>query len=80
MSRSPLDEIWRFWIDVGGTFTDCLARSPTGELSWTKVLSSGRVQAVVESAEADRATVSGLEGCSGNVNATPWQMRFTTGP
>jgi len=32
---------WEFWIDVGGTFTDCLARSPQGELHTTKVLSSG---------------------------------------
>jgi 5-oxoprolinase (ATP-hydrolysing) len=32
---------WQFWIDVGGTFTDCLARRPQGELLTTKVLSSG---------------------------------------
>ena len=23
---------WEFWIDVGGTFTDCLAHSPDGRL------------------------------------------------
>jgi 5-oxoprolinase (ATP-hydrolysing) len=32
--------IWQFWIDRGGTFTDCLGRSPTGELKFVKVLSS----------------------------------------
>ncbi len=32
---------WEFWIDVGGTFTDCIARSPSGELLPVKVLSSG---------------------------------------
>ena len=32
---------WQFWIDVGGTFTDCLARSPDGSQRWIKVLSSG---------------------------------------
>jgi 5-oxoprolinase (ATP-hydrolysing) len=32
---------WEFWIDVGGTFTDCIARSPQGELVQCKVLSSG---------------------------------------
>jgi 5-oxoprolinase (ATP-hydrolysing) len=32
---------WEFWIDVGGTFTDCIARGPTGELVQCKVLSSG---------------------------------------
>lgn len=32
---------WQFWIDAGGTFTDWLARSPQGQLSHGKVLSSG---------------------------------------
>ena len=32
---------WQFWIDVGGTFTDCLARDPSGRTYKTKVLSSG---------------------------------------
>ncbi|MFQ5731783.1 MAG: hydantoinase B/oxoprolinase family protein [Planctomycetaceae bacterium] len=32
---------WEFWIDVGGTFTDCIARSPQGRLVTRKVLSSG---------------------------------------
>ena len=33
---------WRFWIDVGGTFTDCLARAPSGEITTHKLLSTGR--------------------------------------
>jgi 5-oxoprolinase (ATP-hydrolysing) len=32
---------WEFWIDVGGTFTDCIARSPADQLVECKVLSSG---------------------------------------
>ncbi|HJS06589.1 MAG TPA: hydantoinase/oxoprolinase family protein, partial [Pirellulales bacterium] len=32
---------WHFWIDVGGTFTDCIARRPDGSLVRHKVLSSG---------------------------------------
>src|SRR6266850_1743167 len=32
---------WQFWLDVGGTFTDCLARAPDGRLLKRKVLSSG---------------------------------------
>ncbi|HUY32274.1 MAG TPA: hydantoinase B/oxoprolinase family protein [Pirellulales bacterium] len=32
---------WEFWIDVGGTFTDCLARRPDGSLARLKLLSSG---------------------------------------
>lgn len=31
---------WEFWLDVGGTFTDCLARRPDGTLVRHKVLSS----------------------------------------
>lgn len=32
---------WEFWIDVGGTFTDCLARSDAGTRCQFKLLSSG---------------------------------------
>jgi 5-oxoprolinase (ATP-hydrolysing) len=32
--------MWQFWLDVGGTFTDCLARTPDGPLLRRKVLSS----------------------------------------
>ena len=35
---------WQFWIDVGGTFTDCIGYAPDGQLRQQKVLSSGRVQ------------------------------------
>jgi 5-oxoprolinase (ATP-hydrolysing) len=33
---------WRFWIDRGGTFTDCVAISPGGALHSRKLLSSER--------------------------------------
>jgi 5-oxoprolinase (ATP-hydrolysing) len=32
---------WEFWIDVGGTFTDCFAKRPDGVLVRHKLLSSG---------------------------------------
>ena len=32
---------WQYWIDVGGTFTDCFARRPDGTLVRHKLLSSG---------------------------------------
>jgi 5-oxoprolinase (ATP-hydrolysing) len=32
---------WHFWIDVGGTFTDCIACKPDGLLVRHKLLSSG---------------------------------------
>ena len=35
--------MWQFWIDRGGTFTDCLGRDPaSGEVRAVKVLSSDR--------------------------------------
>jgi 5-oxoprolinase (ATP-hydrolysing) len=43
MSADP----WEFAIDVGGTFTDCLARSPNGATLQHKVLSSGVVKGVI---------------------------------
>lgn len=36
--------MWQFWIDVGGTFTDCVAVRPDGEFRANKVLSSGRLK------------------------------------
>ncbi|MGH7201063.1 MAG: hydantoinase/oxoprolinase N-terminal domain-containing protein, partial [Planctomycetaceae bacterium] len=41
---------WEFWIDVGGTFTDCIARAPDDTLRTAKVLSSGVTKGRVESA------------------------------
>jgi len=36
---------WQFWIDTGGTFTDCLALDPEGRTHRTKVLSSATIRA-----------------------------------
>ncbi|MEO1084958.1 MAG: hydantoinase/oxoprolinase N-terminal domain-containing protein, partial [Acidobacteriota bacterium] len=36
---------WRIWIDTGGTFTDCLALTPDGDLKRVKVLSSSALRA-----------------------------------
>ena len=41
---SSTDQRWQFWIDVGGTFTDCLANSPHGLERDLKILSSGRTK------------------------------------
>ena len=38
---------WRIWADTGGTFTDCLAVTPSGSIRRAKVLSSGRLRARV---------------------------------
>ena len=37
-----MTEPLEFWIDRGGTFTDCIVRAPDGRLHATKVLSSDR--------------------------------------
>ncbi len=39
--RSVENGCWEFWVDVGGTFTDCLARCPDGTLRTHKLLSNG---------------------------------------
>lgn len=44
-----MPDTWEFWIDVGGTFTDCLARGPAGEFRTGKVLSSGITKGRIES-------------------------------
>lgn len=37
---------WQFWIDVGGTFTDCIAVDPDGNRRQHKTLSSGVIKGV----------------------------------
>ena len=44
-----------FWIDVGGTFTDCLMRSRAGELTASKVLSSGITKGKIAEQVGERA-------------------------
>ncbi|MBV7257751.1 hydantoinase B/oxoprolinase family protein [Pacificimonas sp. WHA3] len=40
MNQAPRShEIWRFWIDRGGTFTDIVARRPDGTVATEKLLS-----------------------------------------
>ena len=42
-------EIWDFYVDTGGTFTDCLGRGPDGRIERVKVLSRGSLSAQVTS-------------------------------
>ncbi|MCS1417848.1 MAG: Acetophenone carboxylase gamma subunit [Verrucomicrobia subdivision 3 bacterium] len=46
-TAAPKDR-WKLWVDTGGTFTDCLALSPHGELRRIKVLSTGRLRAIID--------------------------------
>ncbi|TWT56705.1 Acetophenone carboxylase gamma subunit [Thalassoglobus neptunius] len=45
---------WQFWIDVGGTFTDCVARSPDGILRTHKTLSSGAIKGQIDSIQGNQ--------------------------
>jgi 5-oxoprolinase (ATP-hydrolysing) len=47
---------WEVWIDTGGTFTDCLARDPGGQLHRAKVLSSSRLRGRIETPGRARLT------------------------
>jgi 5-oxoprolinase (ATP-hydrolysing) len=41
------DGRWQFWIDVGGTFSDCVALAPSGRKLRRKVLSSAIIKGSV---------------------------------
>jgi 5-oxoprolinase (ATP-hydrolysing) len=49
--------MWQFWLDVGGTFTDCIARRPDGEIVTHKTLSSGVVKGRVDRLLSDTAWI-----------------------
>ena len=54
---------WEFWIDVGGTFTDCIYRRPDNSVSTLKVLSSGITKGMVEEISGtDRIVDAGRVG------------------
>ncbi len=65
---------WEFWVDQGGTFTDCIARSPSGDLRTAKLLSSDSapVEAIRQILEAEGAVESGaaLPACSVKLGST----------
>ena len=43
---------WSFFVDTGGTFTDCLALDPYGTIHRAKVLSRGSLSARIASIES----------------------------
>lgn len=66
MSRSDAGQ-WEFWIDVGGTFTDCIARRPDGDLRTFKTLSSGETRCAIATKESP--TVFSVTSCPGNCDS-----------
>src|SRR6476660_321653 len=70
---------WEFWIDVGGTFTDCLAKAPDGSIRRHKLLSSGVTKGRVgpgsrRDAEIDQATVEGFDAATGELHLSRLAM------
>ena len=57
---------WQFWIDRGGTFTDVIARSPTGELVVRKLLSDNP-RHYADAAVAGIVAILGEAGSDGPV-------------
>ena len=54
---------WQFWIDVGGTFTDCMARRPDGTIVRRKLLSSGVTKGGIGTgSSANQIVDSGRQG------------------
>jgi len=53
-----LNDKWKIWIDTGGTFTDCLAYAPDGNLQRIKVLSSGRLRGIVHASSGNTLHVT----------------------
>ncbi len=53
----PSTKPWEFWVDVGGTFTDCLAQSADGTLLRHKLLSSGATKGAVGAGSSQRTIV-----------------------
>jgi 5-oxoprolinase (ATP-hydrolysing) len=62
-SGSATDERWEFWVDVGGTFTDCLARCPDGALRTHKLLSSGAYRGSVGDGSTRECLVDHRRSC-----------------
>lgn len=68
--EAPFVARWQFWIDRGGTFTDCLGRDPnTGEVRVAKVLSSD---------DAPLAGIRRILGLAPTASIPPCELRMGT--
>ena len=59
---------WEFWVDRGGTFTDIVARAPTGEIHSHKLLS-------VNPESYDDAALQGIRDILGLCNEGSFTRR-----
>ncbi|HEU4430670.1 MAG TPA: hydantoinase/oxoprolinase family protein, partial [Myxococcota bacterium] len=72
-ARKGPAERWRFWIDRGGTFTDCIALAPDGALHTRKLLSHERAPI-----EAIHAVLRDAGGCEPGDALPPCEVKLGT--
>src|SRR3954469_9053887 len=65
---------WEFWIDVGGTFTDCLAKAPDGLIRRHKLLSSGVTKGRVGAGSSLNAIIDPVRRSDPASFWTGWQI------
>ena len=65
---------WEFWIDVGGTFTDCLAKAPDGSIRRHKLLSSGVTKGRVDHGSSQCEIVDAGRRCDPVDFWTGWRL------
>ena len=66
-----MSDRWEFWIDRGGTFTDCLGREPrSGKIHVAKVLSSDRAPLVGIRKILDLAEGAAIAPCDVRIGTT----------
>ncbi|HYB12238.1 MAG TPA: hydantoinase/oxoprolinase family protein, partial [Myxococcota bacterium] len=66
-------ELWQFWLDRGGTFTDCIGVSPDGHVHTAKRLSTDDA-----GLEAMRAILEGAAGLQPSEPLPPCSVRIGT--
>lgn len=52
VKTATIHQDWQFYVDVGGTFTDCIAVTPNGDVRTHKLLSSGTYKGPVVQVDA----------------------------
>ncbi|MBL8818794.1 MAG: hydantoinase B/oxoprolinase family protein [Planctomyces sp.] len=63
--------VWQFWIDAGGTFTDCIAVSPENTIHQFKTLSSGMTRGLCQLVSGSSAAGSHGRVETGALNSAP---------
>ncbi len=78
MSENASTQNWQFWIDRGGTFTDIVALSASGEIFTNKLLSENPDQYKDAAIEGIRRIVRKNDVGSSVSQANPWLIKMGT--